>query len=211
LMLEPDSDQVQARLVTGGETAGPAGGGRFHRHPQRALSRDGTANDRSAFGTITAQQIQRRPKHSNPLTGFGRATGEDSDTHCTMAWRAAAPFRLPCHLDLDHFQGIQRWPYGYARGATRSCCTFAQVRDACGTAPRSISSAMLAAMTSCFSHAQVQDWSLRLTAIVEELEASLMNFSFHRAPPGGRGSMGLTVTACKRRFPLPECIDRSGW
>lgn len=142
---------------------------------------------------ITAQQIQAA-KHSNPLTGL--PGNREIQTHLAQ-WLACRRAFVACHLDLDHFKAFND-AYGYARGDQ----VLLHVAQVVTHASR--------LRVDFVGHVggddfvflmRSQDWSLRLTAIVEELEASLINFhSIEHRRAGGLD--GLDRDGTQRRFPL---------
>jgi diguanylate cyclase (GGDEF)-like protein len=142
---------------------------------------------------ITAQQIQAA-KHSNPLTGL--PGNREIQTHIAQ-WLACRRAFVACHLDLDHFKAFND-AYGYARG-DQVLLHVAQVVSH-AVRPRVDFVGHVGGDDFVFL-LRSQDWSLRLTAIVEELQASLINFhsSEHRR---SRGLDGVDRDGMPRRFPL---------
>jgi len=142
---------------------------------------------------ITAQQIQAA-KHSNPLTGL--PGNREIQTHIAQ-WLACRRAFVACHLDLDHFKAFND-AYGYARG-DQVLLHVAQVVTHAAR-PRVDFVGHVGGDDFVFLM-RSQDWSLRLTAIVEELEASLINFhSIEHRQAGGLD--GLERDGTQRRFPL---------
>ena len=142
---------------------------------------------------ITAQQIQAA-KQSNPLTGL--PGNREIQTHIAQ-WLACRRSFVACHLDLDHFKAFND-AYGYARG-DQVLLHVAQVVTHAAR-PRVDFVGHVGGDDFVFLM-RSQDWSLRLTAIVEELEASLINFhsTEHRK---ARGLDGVDRDGVERRFPL---------
>jgi diguanylate cyclase (GGDEF)-like protein len=142
---------------------------------------------------ITVQQIQAA-KQSNPLTGL--PGNREIQTHLAQ-WLACRRAFVACHLDLDHFKAFND-AYGYARG-DQVLMHVAQVVTHAAR-PRVDFVGHVGGDDFVF-FMRSQDWSLRLTAIVEELEASLVNFhSVEHRKAGGLDGMDRDGTA--RRFPL---------
>jgi diguanylate cyclase (GGDEF)-like protein len=142
---------------------------------------------------ITAQQIQAA-KQSNPLTGL--PGNREIQTHLAQ-WLAARRAFVACHLDLDHFKAFND-AYGYARG-DQVLLHVAQIVSR-SVRPRVDFVGHVGGDDFVFL-IRSQDWSLRLTAIVEELEASLVNF--HSAAHRQAGGLdGLDRDGMARRFPL---------
>ncbi len=142
---------------------------------------------------ITAQQIQAA-KQSNPLTGL--PGNREIQTHIAQ-WLACRRAFVACHLDLDHFKAFND-AYGYARG-DQVLMHVAQVVTHAAR-PRVDFVGHVGGDDFVFLM-RSQDWSLRLTAIVEELEASLMNFhSVEHRKAGGLD--GVDRDGVTRRFPL---------
>ncbi len=142
---------------------------------------------------ITAQQIQAA-KQSNPLTGL--PGNREIQTHIAQ-WLACRRAFVACHLDLDHFKAFND-AYGYARG-DQVLMHVAQVVTHAAR-PRVDFVGHVGGDDFVFLM-RSQDWSLRLTAIVEELEASLINFhSVEHRTAGGLD--GVDRDGVERRFPL---------
>ncbi|MBS0420472.1 MAG: EAL and GGDEF domain-containing protein [Proteobacteria bacterium] len=142
---------------------------------------------------ITAQQIQAA-KQSNPLTGL--PGNREIQTHIAQ-WLACRRSFVACHLDLDHFKAFND-AYGYARG-DQVLLHVAQVVTHAAR-PRVDFVGHVGGDDFVFLM-RSQDWSLRLTAIVEELEASLANFhSVEHRKAGGLD--GVDRDGVARRFPL---------
>ena len=142
---------------------------------------------------ITAQQIQAA-KQSNPLTGL--PGNREIQTHIAQ-WLACRRSFVACHLDLDHFKAFND-AYGYARG-DQVLMHVAQVVTHAAR-PRVDFVGHVGGDDFVFLM-RSQDWSLRLTAIVEELEASLINF--HSAEHRKAGGLdGVDRDGVARRFPL---------
>jgi len=142
---------------------------------------------------ITAQQIQAA-KQSNPLTGL--PGNREIQTHLAQ-WLACRRAFVACHLDLDHFKTFND-AYGYARG-DQVLLHVAQV-VAHAVRPRVDFVGHVGGDDFVFL-LRSQDWSLRLTAIVEELEASLVNFHSVQHREAG-GLDGVDRDGMQRRFPL---------
>jgi diguanylate cyclase (GGDEF)-like protein len=142
---------------------------------------------------ITAQQIQAA-KQSNPLTGL--PGNREIQTHIAQ-WLACRRAFVACHLDLDHFKAFND-AYGYARGDQVLLHVAQVVTHA--SRPRVDFVGHVGGDDFVFLM-RSQDWSLRLTAIVEELRASLINFhSVEHREAGGLDGVDRDGTA--RRFPL---------
>jgi diguanylate cyclase (GGDEF)-like protein len=142
---------------------------------------------------ITAQQIQAA-KQSNPLTGL--PGNREIQTHIAQ-WLACRRSFVACHLDLDNFKAFND-AYGYARG-DQVLMHVAQVVTHAAR-PRVDFVGHVGGDDFVFLM-RSQDWSLRLTAIVEELEASLVNFhSVEHRKAGGLD--GVDRDGVERRFPL---------
>jgi diguanylate cyclase (GGDEF)-like protein len=142
---------------------------------------------------ITAQQIQAA-KQSNPLTGL--PGNREIQTHIAQ-WLAGRRSFVACHLDLDNFKAFND-AYGYARG-DQVLMHVAQVVTRAAR-PRVDFVGHVGGDDFVFLM-RSQDWSLRLTAIVEELEASLVNFhSVEHRKAGGLD--GVDRDGVERRFPL---------
>ncbi|MDB6008542.1 MAG: hypothetical protein JWL65_792 [Gammaproteobacteria bacterium] len=142
---------------------------------------------------ITAQQIQAA-RHSNPLTGL--PGNREIQRHLSQ-WVARRRHFVACHLDLDHFKAFND-AYGYARG------------DQVLLHVSEVISQIVRPRVDFVGHVggddfvflmRSQDWTLRLIALIEELEASLVNFhsSEHRE---ARGLVGVDRDGTTRRFPL---------
>jgi diguanylate cyclase (GGDEF)-like protein len=142
---------------------------------------------------ITAQQIQAA-KQSNPLTGL--PGNREIQTHIAQ-WLAGRRSFVACHLDLDNFKAFND-AYGYARG-DQVLMHVAQVVTRLAR-PRVDFVGHVGGDDFVFLM-RSQDWSLRLTAMVEELEASLVNFhSVEHRKAGGLD--GVDRDGVQRRFPL---------
>ncbi len=142
---------------------------------------------------ITAQQIQAA-KHSNPLTGL--PGNREIQTHIAQ-WLACQRAFVACHLDLDHFKAFND-AYGYARGDQVLLHVAQVVTHA--VRPRVYFVGHIGGDDFVFLM-RSQDWSLRLTAIVEELQASLINFHSPEHRRAG-GLDGIDRDGASRRFPL---------
>jgi diguanylate cyclase (GGDEF)-like protein len=142
---------------------------------------------------ITAQQIQAA-KHSNPLTGL--PGNREIQTHIAQ-WLACRRAFVACHLDLDHFKAFND-AYGYARG-DQVLLHVAQVITH-ASRPRVDFVGHVGGDDFVFLMRSA-DWSLRLTAIVEELQASLLNFHSREHRTAG-GLDGVDRDGMPRRFPL---------
>jgi diguanylate cyclase (GGDEF)-like protein len=142
---------------------------------------------------ITAQQIQAA-KQSNPLTGL--PGNREIQTHIAQ-WLACRRSFVACHLDLDHFKAFND-AYGYARG-DQVLMHVAQVVTHAAR-PRVDFVGHVGGDDFVFLM-RSQDWSLRLTAIVEELHASLVNFHTVEHRTAG-GLNGVDRDGVERRFPL---------
>ena len=142
---------------------------------------------------ITAQQIQAA-KQSNPLTGL--PGNREIQTHIAQRLACRRAF-VACHLDLDHFKAFND-AYGYARG-DQVLMHVAQVVTHAAR-PRVDFVGHVGGDDFVFLM-RSQDWSLRLKAILEELEASLINFhSVEHRKAGGLD--GVDRDGVERRFPL---------
>ena len=142
---------------------------------------------------ITAQQIQAA-MHSNPLTGL---PGNREIQTQLAQWVARRRHFVACHLDLNHFKPYND-EYGYARGDqvllhVAQLITHAVRRpvDFVGHVGGDDFVVLLRSL----------DWPLRLSAMLEELTVSLINFhtAEHRA---AAGFDGLDRDGGRRRFPL---------
>jgi diguanylate cyclase (GGDEF)-like protein len=142
---------------------------------------------------ITVQQIQAA-KQSNPLTGL--PGNREIQTHIAQ-WLACRRAFVACHLDLDHFKAFND-AYGYARG-DQVLMHVAQVVTHAAR-PRVDFVGHVGGDDFVFLM-RSQDWSLRLTAIVEELEASLVNFHSPEHRDAG-GLDGVDREGQEKRFPL---------
>jgi diguanylate cyclase (GGDEF)-like protein len=142
---------------------------------------------------ITVQQIQAA-KHSNPLTGL---PGNREIQRHTSQWIACRRSFVACHLDLDHFKAFND-TYGYARG-DQVLLHVAQVVSHAAR-PRVDFVGHVGGDDFVFLM-RSQDWSLRLTAIVEELQASLVSFHSPEHRKAG-GLDGVDRDGVPRRFPL---------
>jgi diguanylate cyclase (GGDEF)-like protein len=142
---------------------------------------------------ITAQQIQAA-KQSNPLTGL--PGNREIQTHIAQ-WLACRRAFVACHLDLDNFKPFND-AYGYARG-DQVLMHVAQVVTHAAR-PRVDFVGHVGGDDFVFL-LRSQDWPLRLTAIVEELEASLANFHSTDHRKAG-GLDGVDRDGVERRFPL---------
>jgi diguanylate cyclase (GGDEF)-like protein len=142
---------------------------------------------------ITAQQIQAA-RHSNPLTGL--PGNREIETHISQ-WLACRRAFVACHLDLDHFKAFND-AYGYARG-DQVLLHVAQVISRAAR-PRVDFVGHVGGDDFVFLM-RSQDWSLRLMSIVEEFQASLVNFHSmeHRQADGLNGT---DRDGMERRFPL---------
>ena len=142
---------------------------------------------------ITAQQIQTA-RHSNPLTGL--PGNREIDTHLSQ-WIARRRRFVACHLDLDHFKAFND-AYGYARG-DQVLLHVAQVITRT-VRPRVDFVGHVGGDDFVFL-LRSEDWSLRLTALLEELGASLVNFHSSEHREAG-GLDGFDRDGNHRRFPL---------
>jgi len=142
---------------------------------------------------ITVQQIQAA-KQSNPLTGL--PGNREIQTHLAQ-WLACRRAFVACHLDLDHFKAFND-AYGYARG-DQVLLHVAQVVSHAAR-PRVDFVGHVGGDDFVFLM-RSQDWSLRLASLVEELEASLVNFHCVEHREAG-GLVGLDRDGTERRFPL---------
>lgn len=142
---------------------------------------------------ITAQQIQAA-KQSNPLTGL--PGNREIQTHIAQ-WLAGRRAFVACHLDLDHFKAFND-AYGYAQG-DQVLLHVAQVVSR-AMRPRVDFVGHVGGDDFVFLM-RSQDWSLRLMSIVEELEASLVNF--HSPEHREAGALaGVDRDGLHRCFPL---------
>jgi diguanylate cyclase (GGDEF)-like protein len=142
---------------------------------------------------ITAQQIQTA-KQSNPLTGL--PGNREIQTHLSQ-WLACRRAFVACHLDLDHFKAFND-AYGYARG-DQVLLYVAQVITRT-VRPRVDFVGHVGGDDFVFL-LRSQDWSVRLTALVEELAASLVTFHSSEHRKAG-GLDGVERDGTQRRFPL---------
>jgi diguanylate cyclase (GGDEF)-like protein len=142
---------------------------------------------------ITVQQIQAA-KQSNPLTGL--PGNREIQTHLAQ-WLACRRAFVACHLDLDHFKAFND-AYGYARG-DQVLLHVAQIVTHAAR-PRVDFVGHVGGDDFVF-FMRSQDWSLRLTAILEELQASLL--TFHPVEHRKAGALdGVDRDGKPRRFPL---------
>jgi EAL domain-containing protein (putative c-di-GMP-specific phosphodiesterase class I)/GGDEF domain-containing protein len=142
---------------------------------------------------ITAQQIQAA-MHSNPLTGLPG----NREIHTQLAqWVARRRHFIACHLDLNHFKPYND-EYGYARG-DQVLLHVAQVITRAVRRP--VDFVGHVGGDDFVFLLRSLDWTLRLTAMLEELTVSLVNFHApeHRA---AGGFDGVDRDGGRRRFPL---------
>jgi EAL domain-containing protein (putative c-di-GMP-specific phosphodiesterase class I)/GGDEF domain-containing protein len=142
---------------------------------------------------ITAQQIQAA-MHSNPLTGLPG----NREIHTQLGqWVARRRHFIACHLDLNHFKPYND-EYGYARG-DQVLLHVAQVIT--GAVRRPVDFVGHVGGDDFVFLLRSLDWTLRLTAMLEELTVSLLNFHApeHRA---AGGFDGVDRDGGRRRFPL---------
>ena len=142
---------------------------------------------------ITAQQIQAA-MHSNPLTGL---PGNREIQMQLGQWVARRRHFVACHLDLNHFKPYND-EYGYARG-DQVLLHVAQVITRAVRRPVDFVG-HIGGDDFVFLLRSL-DWPLRLTAIVEELTVSLVNFHGAEHRTAG-GFEGLDREGGRRRFPL---------
>jgi EAL domain-containing protein (putative c-di-GMP-specific phosphodiesterase class I)/GGDEF domain-containing protein len=142
---------------------------------------------------ITAQQIQAA-MHSNPLTGL---PGNREIQTQLGQWVARRRHFVACHLDLNHFKPYND-EYGYASG-DQVLLHVAQVITRAVRRP--VDFVGHVGGDDFVFLLRSLDWPLRLTAIVEELTVSLINFhaAEHRA---AGGFDGVDREGGQRRFPL---------
>ena len=142
---------------------------------------------------ITAQQIQAA-MHSNPLTGL---PGNREIQTQLAQWVARRRHFVACHLDLNHFKPYND-EYGYARG-DQVLLHVAQV--IARAVRRPVDFVGHVGGDDFVFLLRSLDWSLRLTAMLEELRVSLINFhgAEHRA---AGGFDGVDRDGGRRRFPL---------
>jgi diguanylate cyclase (GGDEF)-like protein len=142
---------------------------------------------------ITAQQIQAA-MHSNPLTGL--PGNREIQTQLSQ-WVARRRHFVACHLDLNHFKPYND-EYGYARG-DQVLLHVAQVLAR--SVRRPVDFVGHVGGDDFVFLLRSLDWSLRLSAMLEELTVSLVNFhaAEHRAAGGFDGS---DRDGGRRRFPL---------
>src|SRR6185437_8017100 len=135
---------------------------------------------------ITAQQIQAA-MHSNPLTGL---PGNREIQTQLAQWVARRRHFVACHLDLNHFKPYND-EYGYASGDQVLMHAVRRPVDFVGHVGGDDFVFLLRSL----------DWTLRLTAMLEELTISLVNFhtAEHRA---AGGFDGVDRDGGCRRFPL---------
>jgi len=142
---------------------------------------------------ITTQQIQAA-RHSNPLTGL---PGNREIQRHLAQWLARRRHFVACHLDLDHFK-VFNDAYGYAAG-DQVLLHVSQVVSR-SVRPRVDFVGHVGGDDFVFL-LRSQDWTLRLTTIIEELSASLVNFhSIQHREAGGLPGIDRGGTQC--HFPL---------
>ena len=142
---------------------------------------------------ITAQQIQAAVQ-CNPLTGL---PGNRAIQTQLSQWVARRRHFVACHLDLNHFKPYND-EYGYARG-DQVLLHVAQVITRAVRRP--VDFVGHVGGDDFVFLLRSLDWTLRLTAMLEELTISLLNFhaAEHRA---AGGFDGLDRDGDHRRFPL---------
>jgi EAL domain-containing protein (putative c-di-GMP-specific phosphodiesterase class I)/GGDEF domain-containing protein len=142
---------------------------------------------------ITAQQIQAA-MHSNPLTGL---PGNREIQTQLAQWVARRRHFVACHLDLNHFKPYND-EYGYARG-DQVLLHVAQVITRAVRRP--VDFVGHVGGDDFVFLLRSLDWTLRLTAMLEELTVSLVNFHApeHRA---AGGFDGVDRDGGRRNFPL---------
>ena len=142
---------------------------------------------------ITVQQVQAA-MHSNPLTGL---PGNREIQTQLAQWVARRRHFVACHLDLNHFKPYND-EYGYARG-DQVLLHVAQVITRALRRP--VDFVGHVGGDDFVFLLRSLDWTLRLTAMLEELTVSLANFhaAEHRA---AGGFDGLDRDGGRRRFPL---------
>ena len=142
---------------------------------------------------ITVQQIQAA-MHSNPLTGL---PGNLEIQAQLAQWVARRRHFAACHLDLNHFKPYND-EYGYARG-DQVLLHVAQVITR--SVRRPVDFVGHVGGDDFVFLLRSLDWTLRLTAMLEELTVSLLNFhaAEHRA---AGGFDGIDRDGGSRRFPL---------
>ena len=142
---------------------------------------------------LTAQQIQMA-MHCNPLTGL---PGNLQIQTQLSQWVQRRRFFVACHLDIDHFKPYND-QYGYARG-DQVLLHVSQVIARSVRQPVDFVGHVGGDDFVCLLRSQ--DWQPRLTAMIEELAASLLNFHLteHRLDGGFEGH---DREGGRRRFPL---------
>jgi EAL domain-containing protein (putative c-di-GMP-specific phosphodiesterase class I)/GGDEF domain-containing protein len=142
---------------------------------------------------ITAQQIQAA-MHSNPLTGLPG----NREIHTQLAqWVARRRHFVACHLDLNHFKPYND-EYGYARG-DQVLLHVSQVITR--SVRRPVDFVGHVGGDDFVFLLRSLDWTLRLTAMLEELTVSLGNFHAPEHRLAG-GFDGVDRDGDRRRFPL---------
>jgi diguanylate cyclase (GGDEF)-like protein len=195
MVREPMEVEARARLeqVSRIVTGRPAP----HQRDDFIISRNGTyvglGRTVDLLRQITVQQIQAA-MHSNPLTGL--PGNREIQTQLSQ-WVARRRHFVACHLDLNHFKPYND-EYGYARG-DQVLLHVAQV--VARAVRRPVDFVGHVGGDDFVFLLRSLDWTLRLTAILEELTVSLSNFhtAEHRA---AGGFDGLDRDGGRRRFPL---------
>ncbi|MDE2448473.1 MAG: EAL and GGDEF domain-containing protein [Gammaproteobacteria bacterium] len=181
-------DQV-SRIVTARDAP--------HQSEDFIISRNGTylglGRTVDLLRQITAQQIQAA-MHSNPLTGL---PGNLEIQTQLAQWVARRRRFVACHLDLNHFKPYND-EYGYDRG-DQVLLHVAQVITRALRRP--VDFVGHVGGDDFVFLLRSLDWPLRLTAMLEELTVSLINFhaAEHRAAGGFEG---VDREGGRRRFPL---------
>ena len=142
---------------------------------------------------ITVQQIQAA-MHSNPLTGL---PGNREIQTQLAQWVARRRHFVACHLDLNHFKPYND-EYGYARG-DQVLLHVAQVIT--HAVRRPVDFVGHVGGDDFVFLLRSLDWTLRLTALLEELTVSLGNFHAAEHRTAG-GFDGVDRDGGRRRFPL---------
>jgi diguanylate cyclase (GGDEF)-like protein len=168
-----------------------------HQRDDFIISRNGTylglGRTVDLLRQLTAQQIQAA-MHSNPLTGL---PGNREIQTQLAQWVARQRHFVACHLDLNHFKPYND-EYGYARG-DQVLLHVAQVIT--HAVHRPVDFVGHVGGDDFVFLLRSLDWTLRLSAMLEELTVSLINFhsAEHRAAGGFEG---VDRDGGRRRFPL---------
>ncbi len=142
---------------------------------------------------ITTQQIQIA-RHANPLTGL---PGNREINSQIQRWVSHGRAFVACHLDLDHFKPFND-TYGYSEG-DQVLVHVADVLSRWGR-PR-VDFVGHIGGDDFVILLRSQDWSLRLSSLLEDLAASLPNFHSeeHRT---AAGYAALDREGAAKTFPL---------